>query len=197
MHVYLVRHAESVMNAADRVQGRHNPPLSPTGNQQARRLGDRLADQDLDAVYSSPLQRAYRTAEHIAEGQGIGVRLEPDLTALGYGEASGLPKEYVRHQITEASRSDDYWTPRGGEEKEAFLDRVQDAMGRITDSHEDDVCVVTHSAVARAFITLVENMPFTKAHTIPQDNACVNVYDAIDDRMVAVNGRHDDDDLPV
>ncbi len=52
-----------------------DPPLSPTGREQARRLGERLRHADLAAVYSSPLKRAFETAREIREDVIVDPRL--------------------------------------------------------------------------------------------------------------------------
>src|SRR5262245_45759836 len=66
---YLIRHGQSASNQA-RVEGRlgeFHPPLTPIGEAQAERVGERMASYGVDAIYASPLQRAYNTAKPIAD----------------------------------------------------------------------------------------------------------------------------------
>ena len=69
----LIRHGESTWNREGRVQGWLDPPLSERGSQQAELLAERLRDQPLDALYSSPQQRAHATAQAIADLKGLSV----------------------------------------------------------------------------------------------------------------------------
>ncbi|MEM9532445.1 MAG: histidine phosphatase family protein [Pseudomonadota bacterium] len=64
--IYLVRHGETVDAAGDR-------PLSPAGHARARWLADYFADRNLDAVYSTPLNRARQTAEPTADRERLDI----------------------------------------------------------------------------------------------------------------------------
>lgn len=78
--VHLVRHAE-VDNPDHLVCGSlPGFDLSPHGLEQARRAGRYLGPRPVVAIWSSPLQRALRTAEEIAARSGVPVRVDPDLT---------------------------------------------------------------------------------------------------------------------
>ena len=91
----LVRHGESTWNADGRWQGQADPPLSALGEQQA---ADAAAHVDaVDAVWSSDLARARRTAEIIAHERGVDVRIDARLRERDAGEWQG----YTRAEIEE------------------------------------------------------------------------------------------------
>jgi phosphohistidine phosphatase len=71
MRVILVRHAEAAPGSPDETR-----TLTPEGREAARRLGERLAAEPIDALLTSPLLRARETAEPIAEAAGV--EAEPD-----------------------------------------------------------------------------------------------------------------------
>ena len=68
---FFVRHGESVWNAARRVQGQSDVPLSAIGLAQAHEAAGRIAGQPVGAIFASPLQRARRTAEIINGTLGL------------------------------------------------------------------------------------------------------------------------------
>jgi phosphohistidine phosphatase len=71
VRLFVVRHAEAAPGDPDELR-----PLTDAGRAAARDLGDRLADQELEAVLSSPLLRARETAEAIARAASLVA--EPD-----------------------------------------------------------------------------------------------------------------------
>ncbi len=71
--IFLVRHAETAPD------GTRNPPLSPQGQERARRLAELLADAGIDAVYSTDYLRTRRTAGSVAERLTLPVSVyDPD-----------------------------------------------------------------------------------------------------------------------
>src|SRR5712692_84938 len=67
----LVRHGESTWNAARRIQGQLDPPLSERGAEQARELAARMRGHRPVALYCSDLCRTWQTAEPIAHAVGM------------------------------------------------------------------------------------------------------------------------------
>lgn len=70
MYLFLVRHGQSIWNAEERHQGWNDVPLSPFGELQAERIGQRLKDQSFDYCFTSPIYRCYQTAAAIVQAQG-------------------------------------------------------------------------------------------------------------------------------
>ena len=94
MLLYLARHAQTASSAVDSFNGRGELPLTERGREQARKLGERLADVRFAAVYRSPLGRTAETAALIAPG--IPARVLPGLTEIDYGRWEGLSPEQAR-----------------------------------------------------------------------------------------------------
>lgn len=93
MRLVLVRHGESVANAAGIYQGWLDSPLSPLGEQQAAATARALAARDdlrPVAVYASPLLRAWRTGEVIATALGLTAVPHRGLREINVGAATGL-----------------------------------------------------------------------------------------------------------
>ena len=69
--IYLIRHGSTTLTMEDRFSGAIDVPLSDAGRYQAQRLGQRLADDRVRAVYCSPLQRTVETAAIVALPHGL------------------------------------------------------------------------------------------------------------------------------
>jgi probable phosphoglycerate mutase len=138
----LVRHGETDWNADGRLQGQTDRPLSDFGHRQARKLADELADETLDAIYSSDLSRARETAEIVGEQLGLGIGLDADLREKDWGTWEGLtPVERDRIEFV-------------GESTEAHMERTLRALRRISERHPGGrVLVVTHGGSMRRIQT--------------------------------------------
>jgi broad specificity phosphatase PhoE len=149
----LARHGESDWNRAKRWQGFADRPLTDRGRRQADELADRLDSTELDAVYSSDLQRARDTAEVVARRKGLVVSTTPDLREVDVGSWSGLTRPEAETRFPEAYAR---WLQGGegwedGETYEQLATRVISAMQRIAESHDGGrVLVVAHGGTIRA-----------------------------------------------
>jgi probable phosphoglycerate mutase len=85
--VYLARHGETAWSISGQHTGLTDLPLTPRGERNARRLGDRLKGLSFATVFTSPLQRAARTCE--LAGFGGAAQVESDLLEWNYGEYEG------------------------------------------------------------------------------------------------------------
>src|SRR5690349_17933268 len=99
MRLILVRHGESEWNRTGRYQGQEDAPLSELGLRQADALANRLKNESLDAIYTSPLQRALRTAEAIARFHPqVPFREDKALYEIHHGVWQGLLASEVRER---------------------------------------------------------------------------------------------------
>ncbi|HEY7106361.1 MAG TPA: histidine phosphatase family protein [Acidimicrobiia bacterium] len=147
--VLVVRHGQSTWNSDGRWQGQADPPLSALGEQQAldaARTIERTAK--VDAIWSSDLLRASRTADIIGAHLGHLAHLDARLRERDAGEWQGL----TRHEI------DVHWPgylesgrrPPAFERDDALLARVLSGVDAITASHTDgSVLVVAHGGIVR------------------------------------------------
>ena len=113
MKVYFVRHGQSILNAA----GKHQfpeTPLSELGLQQAQAVAARFSSIEIEALWSSPMQRAQQTAQAIAAVKDMTVVEEPLLAEIrrpsfvqGKGHDDAQVSEY--HQGMQEHVFDDDW----------------------------------------------------------------------------------------
>ncbi len=157
--LYLIRHAQSQSNTGeDLTTG--DPDLTEVGVEQARRLGQRMKDQRLDAVYASPLRRTQETAFAIAELNGLEVHPKSDLVEVVLGQADldirKLPED-EQAQIAERIVEDGTWDRFPGSEGSAHArERIGRAMDEIIAAHPGQrVAVVCHAAVIQTYISMI------------------------------------------
>ena len=150
--ILLARHGESDWNRERRWQGHADRPLTERGREQARALAERLASIDLDRVYASDLQRARDTAAAVAERQGLGVDVVPELREVDVGSWSGLTRADAEVRFPEAF---DRWRNggHGWEDGETYVqmsERVLKAVRGIASAARGPVLVVSHGGPIRA-----------------------------------------------
>jgi probable phosphoglycerate mutase len=93
--ITLVRHGETEWSASGRHTGRTDMPLTPAGEDAARRVAGRLIGLSFSAVWSSPSQRAFNTAR--LAGFGAAIRKD-DLAEWDYGAYEGLTTSEILAQ---------------------------------------------------------------------------------------------------
>ncbi len=97
--VYLVRHGETAWSITGQHTGRTDLALTSRGEDQARAVGPRLKGLEFDHVFSSPLQRAWRTCE--LAGFAGAATLDPDLVEWDYGQYEGLTLAQIHRERPE------------------------------------------------------------------------------------------------
>jgi glucosyl-3-phosphoglycerate phosphatase len=153
----VIRHAQSVWNAAGRWQGWSDAPLSELGTEQARSAGQALAAADVvpEIMAASDLARARVTAEL------LGFELEyekplvidPDLREQDLGQWNGLTNEEISTRWPEeflARRAGQLGTVPGGEPGELFSHRSVGAVRRLAGQGAEVAIVVAHGGVVIA-----------------------------------------------
>jgi broad specificity phosphatase PhoE len=158
----LIRHGQSTANAAGIWQGQMEFPLSEEGRIQARKVGKALAGERFDGIYSSPLGRAFETAEIIVREtnfpgavvpvEGLTERRGGLLEGTTHAERAVRDPELVNKllELPEEER----WTLVGAETDEEILHRFERALSDIRARHATGarMVVVSHGGVMRVFL---------------------------------------------
>jgi 2,3-bisphosphoglycerate-dependent phosphoglycerate mutase len=148
----LIRHGETAWNAEHRIQGQLDIPLSPLGVLQSARLAECLANEPIDAVYSSGQSRAWLTAAPLAARLGLEVIAEPRLRERSFGIFEGLTLDEIAERYPPEFKKwrerDPAWRPEGGESGQQLIDRVLSAVSDIGVKHpRQTVVLVSHGGV--------------------------------------------------
>ena len=181
LHVYLLRHGETAWNAdGNRYCGRTDRTLTEKGVTQARTAGNRLEGIVFDAAYSSPLKRAYDTAE--MAGRGMEVGTDERLIEVDFGAWGGKTKEQfvAENAALWASWETSPETTRAGGTGETALEvvtRVDHFYRDIVRAHPSgNVLVVGHNGVNRLYVSYKLGMPLRNYRRFFLDNAAVTWF---------------------
>ena len=175
----LARHGQSVSNAVRRFQGAQDVALSELGALQAEALGQAIRRLHIAAVYTSPLERARRTAEIAAAGLGVPLTPVDDLRELSLGDWEGRTVEEIR-----ALPGDPYeqWVrdpvaclPPGAEPLAEVQARVVSAMADIAADHPNgqQVLVVCHGGVISAYLAHCLGLPLSSIWRLTVSNGSI------------------------
>jgi broad specificity phosphatase PhoE len=153
--VFLARHGQTDWN--HRYSGSSDIPLNSTGEDQARRLAERLRRERIEAVYSSPLKRALRTAEIIGAALRVPVTADPGFREIHYGQWEGLTIPEILSGYgdirAEWERDPAAVKPPGGETGIEVAERALAALGRILREHAHErFLIVAHKTIHRLIL---------------------------------------------
>lgn len=149
----LIRHGETDWNRELRFQGQLDVPLNTTGLEQARRVAERLAQESMQVLISSDLQRALQTAQAVASRvQPLDPVLDAGLREQHFGVVEGLRVPDIQQRYPQAweqwVRFEADFTFEGGESTRAFHARVLAAVRALAQRHSGQtLAVVTHGGV--------------------------------------------------
>jgi 2,3-bisphosphoglycerate-dependent phosphoglycerate mutase len=167
MELLLVRHALPVRR--ELVGTPADPELSADGRAQALHLATYLSSEHLDAIYASPLQRAYETAEAIAAHHPLEVEL-----CEGVAEYDRLSPDYIPTEELKAANDPRYHAIISGEwsstdETSAeFRARVVFTIEGLVDKHPAQrIAVVCHGGVINGYLCHVLALPNPKGFFYP------------------------------
>ena len=102
VRLILIRHGQTPWNQGSRIQGGFRDiELSEVGRQQAKKIALALKEEDLTAICSSPLKRAFDTAQVIAKHHKLRVHTDPGLREIDPGDVDGLSLDEIKTQHAE------------------------------------------------------------------------------------------------
>jgi broad specificity phosphatase PhoE len=151
----LIRHGQSVWNAARRWQGHSDAPLSRLGLDQADEVARSLAGEALDALYASDLKRAFVTAQIVGAPHGLVPIRDARLRELDVGAWGGLTRHEIATRwpdvLAAFDEGDLHTRPEGGETRAELEARVRRALDDLAARHAGGtLAVVAHGGVLAA-----------------------------------------------
>ena len=183
--IFLIRHGETAWNKIGKLQGVSDVELSPEGIKQARLLAEHAPFNSVDAIYSSDLIRAVKTAEILAQRFNLPVIKNGGLRETSFGTWEGkllsdLAKENPQGFENFFSNPDKVKPPQG----ETFLQsqaRIMNALNAIiADNEGKNIIVVSHGAAIRLIICAALGISIGKMWAISQHNTALNILNFAD-----------------
>ncbi len=181
--VLLIRHGAVEGDAEGRFLGAADVPMSAAGEAQVRGLAARLRPRVApDAIYCSDLSRSRRTAELLASGSAVPIRVRPALREIDMGDWQGLSRREVaeRRPADYAARGRDIanFRPTGGESFADLAARVLPCWRDLVEDGETQVVAIAgHAGVNRVILCHLIGAPLANLFRIAQPPACVNVVE--------------------
>ena len=181
--LYLVRHGATPLTAEDRFSGAANVYLSDEGREQVEQLADRLADDHISAIYTSPLDRTLETAAILAKPHGLTPASNGGLREISHGHWEGLTRKEVEERFPEeytAWEADPFtFAPPDGESGISVLARALPVIREIVVNHRDkNVIVVSHKATLRLLLSSLLGFDGRGYRDrLDQAPACLNILD--------------------
>lgn len=163
--VYLIRHAQAEGNVKGVFQGHYNGAVSSMGQKQLEQLAERGKELPLDAVYSSPLDRAVETAKAVNRYHDLPVQIEEGLIEINGGDWEGktwdcFPVEFPEQNERWNNKPWLFEAPNG-ETMAQVYDRVTKTVLRLVKENEGKTfAVVSHGCSIRNLVT------FAKGYTV-------------------------------
>jgi broad specificity phosphatase PhoE len=189
--LFLLRHAQTSMNAEGRIQGNVDNPLNEAGISQATKLAERMARQyDLDKIFASPYIRARQTAQIVADACHMDVETNDDLVEVNFGDIANhkfKDLEQTHPEFFKQIRLFFDSHPNGtmerpqtpnGETMQAIGERAARFTNLLLDKYNGQrVALVSHGAFMKYMLASYAGMPLNKPIMIWLDNASLSVVD--------------------
>lgn len=160
MKIYVVRHGQTDWNVKNLLQGSTDVELNEVGINQAFQTFSNLSSTVFDAIYSSPLKRALKTAEIINQNADLPIITDNRLAEREFGNFEGLPgmevnfKKYWDYELNAQDNN--------VESIHIFYNRIKDFLQDIIKKYgntDKNILIVTHNGVNLAIDSLLNGIP--------------------------------------
>ena len=166
--ITFVRHGETDANKTHHWQGWTDNPLNETGIRQSEECAQKLEGEQFDVLLSSPLKRAAKTAEIIAERLNMEITFEDDLKEQYYGEWEDRNSKDLMKKYGKTIEELRFMPPPGGE----TFDHVKQRLRRVLQKYGGKkICIVAHGHVYMALLADTKEMTEEALAKEPHANA--------------------------
>lgn len=181
MKIYIMRHGETKWNKRSKLQGQVDIPLAEEGIEQARQTAEGMKDIPFDHIFSSPLKRAYKTAQIVRGNRDIEIVRDDRLKEMSFGVAEGrlIGKvmsnpalvRYQRFRLDPAhfrpAKHGEYFQDVLKRTDEFFQEEIVPLEGKA-----ENILIVAHGCAARSFILNFTKRPLGEFWKTPFGKNC-------------------------
>lgn len=202
--LYLIRHGTTDANANGIFQGVLDLPLNDLGLKQARALGERFKDIDVDVLYCTPLQRTRQTAEGLRGDKDLPILVEPGIVEVDGGlmeakKISVIDEAFPGLMETFKTDLPNFQAP-GGESTRDVYDRVTSALTRIVaENAGKTIACISHGFAIQTFLWYAKGLPFEEMEQqiLRNTAVCKFIFDSDNQLEIAYinDDRHLSQDL--
>ncbi len=185
--VYVVRHPEAQGNVERFFQGSTNCDVTELGKKQLEFLSERFKSIHLDSIYSSPLIRAYKTAEAINKYHNLKIIKDKNIAEIDGGDLEGMHYKDIYTSLPEIY---DMWENKpylfefkNAESMRHFHKRVVNEIISIAKKNKDKTAAVaTHGCAIRSIVCFAKGLDITDLKKIDYSpNTGVSLIEFNDD----------------
>ncbi len=164
--IYLARHGQDEDNANGILNGRRDTPLTEIGRAQAQALADNIKEHNLiiDKIYSSPLQRAYVTAETVADNldiekpEKLELLIERDFGIMS-GKSVNDIEATCAPDIIKSDPITYFLSPEGAETFPQLIERAKEILQWLKENEtNENILLVTHGDIGKMIYTVFYNL---------------------------------------
>jgi len=163
----MTRHGETEWNRQRRFQGSKNSELTEKGILAAELLASRVEEINLDGIVSSPLKRAYQTAEIVRGNKKIDILKHEGFKEINLGDFEGMRWDEIENMygdilygITEDPFNNRY---PNGENLMEFYSRVENALKEMIDKFRDkSILIVAHGGTIKCIESYIRKFKLNK-----------------------------------
>lgn len=175
MKLYVTRHGQTQWTVKNIVCGSTDCDLIQSGIDQAKELAEKIEHLGIDVIYTSPLKRAFQTAEILAKALGAPVIKDKRLTEQCYGDYEGGSRD------NEEFKQDWQQFPsrlKGGESVFQLVQRVYNFLDEIKAQCQDKtVLIVGHGGVVKVIHSYFYDQSNIEFHSFNMQNCGLEQYE--------------------
>jgi len=178
--IYLVRHGQTAWNREEIFRGRTDVPLDETGLRQAELAGQYFKGMEIHGIYSSPLSRAWQTAQKVAQFHRLKVESSEGIIDMSFGNWEGHAHQEIRKIDNETYHQ---WVESphlvrlpGGESLDDVRTRALGTMEEVIRKHQGETLIlVSHRVVCKVLICAILGLDNSHFWQIAQDTTAINL----------------------
>lgn len=199
--LFIVRHCQTLSNQTQTFQGWGGSALSEIGIFQLGLLSSRLKGEKIDVIYSSPLDRAYKTAQAINAFHGVEIFTDDNLKEINVGSMEGLscteiPKVFPKQSKVWNDEIFNFIAPNGESMREVFNRTSKILKNIILANPNKNILITSHGCAIRTMLCYLSGLPIEKINEVPLgSNTAVSIVN-IEIDEIKIEMLSDDMHLP-